>query len=363
MFRGRTLANALAVGQDNFLLLRFIAASLVIYGHGPAMSGQRGWPDLFAWLGWGAYSGDIAVDIFFVTSGYMIAGSYVRRRHVFDFLWARVLRIYPAYILCLLGSALVLGPLVSSLTPAAYFSHHAVSHYIGKNLELGKSLAWTLPGVFTNNPLPGVVNGSIWTLPAEIRMYLWVAVAGLLGVLTRPRWTNVLLVALFACGVIAPERLPLVPLDSFVRLAGYFAAGVFCYVNRDWLRFGWTWMVLFGVLAWAVRATFLYPFAFGLALVAFVFAFAYATPWRGFNRFGDYSYGLYLWGFPMQQLVATYGSDGMRTANAAVAWPLALLLAVASWHLVEKPALRLKAWPARLYRRWFRSEAPQVAEG
>lgn len=357
MLRTRTLGEALDLGQDNFLLLRFLAASLVIYGHGPSISGGQAWPDLFAWLGWGTYSGDLAVDVFFVTSGYMIAGSYLRRRDPFEFLWARVLRIYPAYVFCLLMSAFVLGPLLSSLPTSAYLADHGVVHYVTKNLALGKGLAWYLPGVFSNNPSPGIVNGSIWTLPAEVRMYLWVALAGVLGVLARARWCNVLLIALFVCGMVAPDHLPLVPLDSFVRLAGYFAAGVFCYVNRGWLRIGWWWVIGLGVLAALLRHTLLYPFALGLALVAFVFAFAYLTPWRGFNRFGDYSYGIYLWGFPMQQMVASYGTGWAVTLNALLAWPLAVLMAVLSWHVVEKPALALKSWPGRLRSRWYAREA------
>ncbi|WP_243041435.1 acyltransferase family protein [Dyella sedimenti] len=351
MFRTRTLADALDARQDNFLLLRFLAASLVIYGHGPSISGGLAWPDLFAWLGWGTYSGDIAVDVFFVTSGYMIAGSYLRRRHLPDFLWARVLRIYPAYLACLLACALALGPLFTSLPPKAYLADPGVFHYVNKNLELGKGLAWHLPGVFATNPLAGIVNGSIWTLPAEIRMYLWVAVLGALGILARPRWCNAVLALLFAWGLAAPGRLPLVPLDTFVRLAGYFAAGVFCFVNRSWLRFGWAWVAVGGALAWALRHTALYPFAFGLALTAFVFAFAYATPWRGFNRLGDYSYGLYLWGFPVQQAVAAHATGWALACNALLAWPLALLLAVVSWHAIEKPALMLKDVPRRLYLR------------
>lgn len=353
MVRTRTLAEALERGQDNFLLLRFLAASLVIYGHGPAIGGSAVWTDLFTWLGWGTYSGDLAVNVFFVTSGYMIAGSYLRRRHPLEFLWARVLRIYPAYVFCLLALAFVLGPLLTSMTASAYLADHGAVHYVTKNLALGKGLAWYLPGVFAHNVLPGIVNGSIWTLPAEVRMYLWVGLAGVIGVLARPRWCNLLLLGLFLCGLLAPERLPLVPLHSFVRLAAYFAAGVFCYVNRQWLRISWWWVAGLAVLATALRQTVFYPFALGLALTAFVFAFAYLTPWYGFNRFGDYSYGVYLWGFPMQQLVASSGVGWAVSLNALLAWPLAVLLGAVSWHLVEKPALALKSQPARWRQRWL----------
>jgi len=348
MRRITTAADGLAVGRDNFLLLRLLAASLVIYGHAPAITGGRGWPDIFVWLGWGSYSGDLAVNVFFVVSGFMIAGSYLRRRHLGDFLWARLLRIYPAYLLCLLGTAVVLGAVCTGLPLHYYYGSHEVMRYVSKNVQLGKGLVWELPGVFTGNPKLAYVNGSIWTLPAEVRMYLWVALAGVLGILSRRWCCHLLLAALFVCGLLAPAHVPLVPLASFLRLAGYFALGVFCCVNRERIPTGWWCVAVLAALAWLLHATPLYPFAFALALTAFVFAFAYASPWLGCLRFGDYSYGLYLWGYPMQQLVAHLAPRLTPAGNILLAWPLAMLLAVLSWHLVEQPALRLKSLPGAM---------------
>ena len=343
-----TVADGLAGGRDNFLLLRLLAASLVIYGHAPAITGGKGWPDVFVWLGWGSYSGDLAVNVFFAVSGFMIAGSYLRRRHLGDFLWARLLRIYPAYLLCLLGTAFVLGAACTSLPLHDYYGSHEVMRYVSKNVQLGKGLVWDLPGVFTGNPKLAYVNGSIWTLPAEVRMYLWVALAGVLGILSRRWCCHLLLAVLFVCGLLAPAHVPLVPLASFLRLAGYFALGVFCCVNRERIPTGWWCVAVLAALAWLLHATPLYPFAFALALTAFVFAFAYVSPWLGCLRFGDYSYGLYLWGYPMQQMVAHLAPRLTPAGNILLAWPLAMLLAVLSWHLVERPALRLKSLPGAM---------------
>lgn len=340
------LAEGLQGRRDNFLILRLLAASLVIYGHAPAITGGTGWPDVFVWMGWGSYSGDLAVDVFFVVSGFMITGSYLRRRHLASFLWARLLRIYPAYLACLLGTAFVLGAACASLPLHAYYGSHDVVRYVSKNIELGKGLVWDLPGVFTGNPRLSVVNGAIWTLPAEVRMYLWVALAGVLGILSR-RWAcNLLLAALCIGALLAPTHVPLVPLAAFLRLAGYFALGVLCYINRSSIPVGWSCVMALALLAWLLRTSPVYPFAMALALAAFVFAFAYASPWLGCLRFGDYSYGLYLWGFPMQQVVAHLAPRLAPTGNSLIALPLAMLLAVLSWHLVERPALRMKFLPA-----------------
>ena len=92
-------------------------------------------------------------------------------------------------------------------------------------------------------------------------------------------------------------------------------------------------------------------YLFALAEAMFVFWFAYRTRWYGYNRLGDYSYGLYLWGFPMQQVVAHHVPAAMPLANAALALPLAAALAVVSWHSIEKPALSLKSMPRRLLER------------
>jgi peptidoglycan/LPS O-acetylase OafA/YrhL len=344
-----TLADGLAQSQDNFLLLRVLAAAAVIYGHGYAMVPQRGLPDVFVWLGWG--SGTIAVDSFFLTSGFLVAGSFLRRRNVLEFIWARALRVLPAYTLCMIGCAFVLGACYTSLPLLDYLKHPATRGYVLVNLHFNTTMAWYLPGVFTDNPRRSTINGSIWTLPAEVRMYLWVALLGGLGILSRRAYCNVLLAGLFVLGLLAPDYLLMVPQPMFVRLAGFFALGVFCYINRDIVPANGRLVLTLAALAWLLRNTPVYPFAFGLTEASFVFWFAYRTLWRGYNRFGDYSYGIYLWGFPMQQLMAHYFPTAAPLTNAALGLPLATLVAVVSWHFVEKPALLLKSMPRKRWQR------------
>lgn len=350
-----TLADGLAQRDDNFLLLRALAASLVIYGHSYAMVPSGGPPELFSWLGWGVYSGQIAVDLFFAISGFLITGSFLRRHALFEFLWARALRIYPAYLFCLLLCTFALGPVFTTLPLHDYLRDPATSDYVIKNLRLNIDMAWDLPGVFVDNPRRSTINGSIWTLPAEIRMYLWVAALGVLGVLARRWLANLVLPTLFVLGFfVAPVYLLTVPQPDYMRLAAFFLAGGFCYINRDRVpASGW---LLLGVaaLAWLCRNTFFYAYAFGLAEVCFIFWFAYRLRWHGYNRFGDYSYGIYLWGFPMQQLVAHWLPNTIPLVNAALSLPLAIAMAVVSWHFVEKPAISLKSAPKRWWARWKR---------
>lgn len=344
--------------QDNFLLLRFIAAAMVIYGHSFPITGGSGFPELFKALGWGTYSGSIAVDIFFVTSGFMVTGSYVRNPNPFTFALARFLRIVPAYFVCVSLCALLLGAIYTTLPLADYYAHPETWSYITNNMSFGPGLQWKLPDVFTDNPKRSSVNGSLWTLPAEVRMYLWVLGFGIFGLLAR-RWLgNICLLLAGLIGVLAPEQLPGFPISEWLRLAGLFLIGSFVYLNRAVLPVSGRLFLAVAVATWLLRPTAAYPPMLALSEALFVFWFAYRTRWYGFNRFGDCSYGLYLWGFPTQQAIAHHAPDLSPMVHTAIALPIAIVLGAASWKLVEKPALRL-----RHYRPWLRKRAePGLAE-
>jgi peptidoglycan/LPS O-acetylase OafA/YrhL len=226
--RVRTISDGLEQRSDNFLLLRFIAAAMVIYGHAPTIAATPGPPDLFLWLNWDDYSGEIAVDLFFVISGFLTTGSYVRRQHLGDYIWARFLRIVPAYAVCILVCALVIGPLFSVRGVTDYFADHHVYRYVLANMTYVQSLmVWTLPDVFLPNESQ-VVNGSLWTLPAEVVMYAWVAALGLLTVFRRRWLSNVVVIGLFIYGCAYPGHLWLINHKDFLHLAAMFAAGAFC---------------------------------------------------------------------------------------------------------------------------------------
>lgn len=346
-----TLADGLAQRKDNFLLLRLIAAALVIYGHSFALTVNTGPMDIFIAHGWEFYSGMIAVDAFFVISGFMITGSYLRRSNILDFAWARCLRLVPAYAICVFASAFVLGALFTSLPLAQYLHDPATRAYAFVNMKFGVDLHWNLPGVFIDNPRRSTINGSLWTLPVEVRMYAWAALLGVLGILRRRGFATFTLLGLIIAGTLAPDHMPMVPVQMFLRPAGMFALGALCYVHRERIPANFLLFALLACSAWLLRPTSAYPFAFALALTAFVFWFAYRLPLFGYNRFGDYSYGLYIWGFPIQQSAVHLWPGMTAYQNMAIALPVALSLAVISWYAIEKPALSLKSWPGRLRKR------------
>ncbi|HOU65868.1 MAG TPA: acyltransferase family protein, partial [Thermomonas sp.] len=177
------LAEAWAGGRNNFNLIRLFAAWLVIYGHAWAITGSAG-GDLVTRLTRFKFAGGVAVDVFFFISGFLIAASLARNT-ARRYLASRALRILPALVVCVALSVFVLGPL---LTKAAdYWRQPMTWDYLWSNSTLWAS-RYALPGVFGSLPQQAV-NGSLWTLPIEARLYLALLVASLLGVLTARRYT------------------------------------------------------------------------------------------------------------------------------------------------------------------------------
>lgn len=352
---GRPLQECTQQPADNFLLLRFLAALAVVFCHAYDTIGlAQADPVARLHLAGAALppitGGSLAVDLFFAISGFMIAGSYARRAALGDFVLARVLRIVPAYAACVVLCAFVLGAAATRWPLRDYLLDPGTRGYVLANLDF-THMAWRLPGVFEDTPHPRGVNDSLWSLPGEVRMYAYVALFGALGVLGRRRWANAVLLALFALGCVAPARIPLIydPL-LFARLAGLFALGAAFYVNRAQVPVsGWILLALAATCAATYRTAAFSPL---LAVCTAYFAlwFAYDTRWFGFNRLGDYSYGMYLWNWPVQQALAHWFAPESALLMFGLSFPLVLLLAVLSWHGLEKPALALKRRAALRWR-------------
>lgn len=346
---GPTLAECLASRQDNFLLIRLLAAAAVIFGHSYKVIAQ-GNNDFLANLAWGPgiYTGSLAVEVFFILSGFLVANSWVRTPNLFRFARARLLRLVPALAACMVLSALVLGPLVTTLPLREYLTHPDTWGYIQHNLMFTTNLRWSLPGVFADNPYPNLINGSLWTLPAEMHMYIGVAVIGLIGALRGPRRGTFVLLALYALNMVFPEWTKQLLHPDYVPLAGTFLLGVLFALNAHRIRLNAT--VLAGLMfaTMLLQGTHKWSHLFALTL-------AYAVFWLGYiprlpARWlpGDYSYGLYLWGYPMQQLVMHWWRPDQVWQVFCLSLLLAMTMAVASWHLVEQPALRFKrGWGRR----------------
>lgn len=333
--RSIALADAWSSGRNNFNLIRLFAAWLVIYGHAWAITGSAG-GDLVTHLTRFKFAGGVAVDVFFFISGFLIAAS-LARNDVRSYLASRALRILPALVVCVALSVFVLGPLLT--TADDYWRDPMTWDYLWANSSLWAS-RYTLPGVFQALPQQAV-NGSLWTLPIEARLYLALLVASLLGVLTARRYTPLWAIAMAAAYAFAAWRNPLPEwLANYVWCTAFFITGTLCWLHRERIRLGaWPLVALLGI-ALLARGT---PW-FHLPYFAIT---CYGTLWLAFVptlpriREHDLSYGLYLYGWPSAQLVQQF-SPGGPLHNTLWATLLAGALATASWFLVERPALRLK---------------------
>jgi peptidoglycan/LPS O-acetylase OafA/YrhL len=331
-------------GRDNNIqLIRLVAAAAVMLFHSYVFTGRMGEDPVFVATGT-TDSSVIGVDCFFVLSGFLVTRSWLSRPSLVAFAAARALRIYPALFVAVALSIVLAG--ASSAVPwRAFVASPATIDFAWRN-ALAWEVRYLLPGAFVDNPYPGAVNGSLWTLPVELRLYIAVAIAGLAGLLARVDRCAALLVVLVAVFAWKPEWLPLDPNAASVRnLALLFGLGALAYVARDRVPLSLT------AFAVAVAVFILNPWGLGRGLW-FTLTVAYGTlvlayhpriQWRAYNRVGDYSYGLYVYAFPVQQTIIAR-VPGLTPAELfAVSFAVTLGLAALSWHALERPALALKA--------------------
>ncbi|WP_239538569.1 acyltransferase family protein [Dyella mobilis] len=341
IMEGVSVEAALARRADNFLILRIIAATLVIYGHAPHIAPAVENVDLFVRLGWGHYSGDIAVDVFFLISGFLVTGSYIRQKSLYKFAKARFLRVFPAFFLNVTVLALVYGLMLTTLPKLDYLRQADTWSYITTNLKMASDMAWTLPGVFAEGLKTSTINGSQWTLPAEVRMYVLLGVMGALGLFASARIGTLVLIAVFFAGLLHPEFFPLHP--DWFRIGGFFLLGVLVYIHRSSIKIRLELAVALVLLAVLTHHLAIYSVTFALALAGVVFSLAYLTPvMRWLERFGDPSYGIYLWGWPSQQLVAHFVPRAGLALHVTLAIMLATSFGYLSWAFLEKRMLRFK---------------------
>ena len=348
--RSRSLAVALATEGNNFNLIRLVAALSVIYGHAYAVTGQVGQDIVLRNIGY-RFIGGIAVDIFFIISGFLITASMERRASIPEFVASRVLRIYPPLIVCVGLSAFVLGPIVT--TAAQYWTSETFS-YFWHNSTMTQVLLY-LPGVFENHPQKGAVNGPLWSILMELRLYVVTALLFLLGILRRRVVFNALFLFLITLYFLNPQlEIPWVlPWNSpwHRSLVLLYFTGTFYYLNAD--KIPLNPFILLALLFFAAslhgESEPKYVIGYNLLLPYLVMMVAFAPGLLWFNRLGDYSYGSYLYGWPVAQTV--YWVNPTLTALQSAAWSISitLLLAIASWHLIEKRALGLKEPFGQLY--------------
>ncbi len=326
-------------GQTNFAAVRLLAASAVVLGHSFVLTGAAP-PSLLA-----TPIHVLAVRVFFVVSGYLVCGSWASDPNLPRFLRRRTLRIVPALWVVVLATVAVLGPALTTLPLADYLRHPLTADYLW---NLGLAPRFALPGVFDVGRAFTAVNGSLWSLPVEVAMYL------LLPLYAR-RWlvpvvAAAALAAAFAFTVVWPDQVQPVVYATSIPFGLRFAADFVLGAGVRLWRLERLLSVQAALLALAVTQT-ASAAPVGAALLGAV-TLPYAVlaiclaprPLFGWlDRRADLSYGIYLWGGPVQQAtLSLVGAGAGWVGLTAAAAPAIIGLAALSWFVVERPALRWK---------------------
>ena len=342
----RPTLEDVAVGRDNNLnLLRFIAASMVLFSHCYPLSGHIKEEPLAHSVGFTDF-GTIGVVIFFGISGFLIAQSLTRSRSILWFIKSRALRLLPALVFSTAFCVFVIGPIATDLPQRTYWADARTWVYFFHTVVLDPQVE--LPGVFVDNALPRAINGSLWTIPLEVWCYGVLGLAAILGIVRR-RWaTSLAIVAVFLAfayfETTIREHMPTGDALNAPYLAATFLFGAWCFANRAFVPITFAMALVVIAVAVLVFQSSFARFAFfgGIAYLSLFLAYQPALHVAWFLKLGDYSYGIYVFAFPVQQFIVWWLKISNPLVLFALAFPATLLIAMVSWHFIEKPALNLK---------------------
>lgn len=337
--------------NNNFNLIRMLAAFAVLIEHSIALVMSGIWSDAEI-----KYINDVigkqAIDVFFVTSGFLITASLLNRRSSIDFFAARILRIYPALLIVLFLSVFVIGPIFTTLTAREYFSDPQTFSYLLRGIVLlAGGVDFFLPGVFTNNPLQGVVNGSLWTIPFEVIMYLSLGLGWLVLVnFFRKNWMFVFKWGVMTIVVVTMVSLVVghfhgVDMPRIVRLSFMFFTGSLFYLFREYVILSkkiFVVAIVILVLAGFFEEILFITYLIVLPYILFYFAYVPDGIIRQYNKLGDYSYGVYIYSFPLQQIIIFLMPNISVLLMFLMSGMISITAGIISWHFIEKKALSMK---------------------
>ena len=328
---------------NNITLLRHFAAFFVLISHSYDLTGNFDNEFLRKISGESISFSRIGLIIFFFISGFLITQSLVSSTSIKQFIWKRFLRIYPALIMLMILTVFILGPLFTSLPVKQYFtSSETWEYFFGTSLI---RLRFVLPGVFDGNG----VNGSLWTLPVEFRLYLLLALLFFVGLIKKSLlyFAFIFLFIVFAILVVShnsPGEI-LSYLNPYLSWGMYFLIGSFVFFIKDKVILDYR-ILLALIILWILLRNHEV-----VNMLSELICFSYFTLWAsfktpvvfpGFFKQNDFSYSMYLYAYPLQQIFI-FENGIISPLKLMLLTLLALIpLCWVSWNFVEKPALKLK---------------------
>lgn len=329
------LNKVLQKENNNLDVFRVIAAVMVIYGHANAFLPGEGRGDIVARFLPFDYSGSLAVKLFFFLSGLVVTNSLIEK-DVYQFVASRFFRLWPALTVVLVAWAFVIGPIVSTNSFYEYFTNPQVYEYVFHGLIM--DIRYDLPGVFQGGPT-NAVNGSLWSIPFEVYAYIVLVAVFLLDAIN----SKPLMVVFFLVIVIDPivgNKLLFtwLPQNPEVNLlAPCFAFGSLFAVFKDSIKINFKCLAGACVVFYLFRAS-LYNFYLFYAAFFYFIVFVSSRAWMlKFKPRFDVSYGMYLWGWPVQQIMAQNFQPLGVLFNQISSVIIAALLGYVSWRCIEFP--------------------------
>lgn len=335
--------------QNNFDFLRLLFALLVIITHSYPLSGNSG----HDWLG-SISDGQIKFSMlgvrgFFIISGFLIFQSMQRSTDLLDYFWKRFLRLFPALFTVLVLTVL-LAPFVYDNSYIPYTQNKSVLSYIPRNLGLF-SLQFNIDGVFEKLPYPSAINGSLWTIPYEFIMYFVISLLFfvrnnklLLRILTVTVFTTFVVLNYLQLESVNNMKFLVNGFDLIDLGAAFFSGSVLALMdftvlkNKNYILIGATSLFVLSVILkfYSFTSNIFFPIAvilFGLSSTRYINQIG--------AKIGDISYGVYIYGFPVQQaLIYFYSYSYIELMLPSIL--ISVILGFMSWHLVEKHALKHK---------------------
>ena len=342
------LSHLLDRDNNNFDLIRLVAASLVIYGHAYYLAPQQGLVDFIGSKLPYDYSGSLAVKIFFFLSGMVVTESLLKSRSLWNFGVARIFRIWPGLIAVLLSTVFVIGPLVTNLSLREYFAQGQTYWYLFNNVRLNTD--FSLPGVFLELPFKGGVNGSLWSLRQEVIAYLSLMALFFVGFFKVKGKAAVFLILasvfvlffatdpIFGARFLFPEVAPNPMIDVPIPC---FALGVALATLKDHIEVRFSVLIVLCLVYWVLHDFVHAIYIFYAALFYAILCISGQPSFLKLKPPIDISYGVYLWGFPVQQALMFVWPDQGTRFNQMAAIVFSALMGIASWHLVEKRGIAM----------------------
>jgi peptidoglycan/LPS O-acetylase OafA/YrhL len=339
--------------MNNFHFVRLIASLMVLFSHSFYLFSKDS-IDPLHYLSGGIFTfGNIGVYVFLIVSGYLITQSLINSKTRLNFLWRRVIRIFPALWVMILLSVFLFGPLMSKSGFIDYYRNLDNYDFL-KNIFLFVPNNFKIPSVFSNNPI-GTYNGCLWTITYEVYFYLILVLFYVLRlfrfkILLLAQWLIFIFIQhylgdkIYIYSYSSPWILNL-NLEQCFRLFIFFEAGVILYLFKEIFSMQKFFIVLF---ICSGLVSYLFGFSnltIDLILPPLVIYFAISNNYFSFfEKYGDYSYGIYLYGYIIQQFLVSLHLSYM---NEYLLFLLSLLItfivAFLSWNLVEKPMVKLKS--------------------